>query len=507
MNVDSTAYAKLSDISHFAFIKDKVGKLPYAFVKEFQILLLQEDEKEAFVAVTNTIDSDAVQEVGLLLNKPVVSFTIPSELLQAAINICYSKKKEQSLEKKQPVQVDIKQQGVEDYDLLDEDHQDPVVQLLNKIILEAVQQGASDIHFEPKENNILIRYRIDGVLLDRYTPPIDYHMQISARLKVMAHLDIAEKRLPQDGRIKLKIGKKEIDFRISSIPVIYGERIVLRILDRGNLVLGLDALGLPADLLKTMKDLTQFPEGIILVTGPTGSGKTTTLYSALTHLNSNEMNIMTIEDPVEYKLSNISQIAVNPTIQLTFAKGLRHILRQDPDVIMIGEIRDAETATIAIQASLTGHLVMSTLHTNDAPSALTRLVDMGVEPYLLSSTVVGIIAQRLVRKICPKCKYAYAPKAEEKKRMKNHFQLETLYRGRGCEHCFGTGYKGRQGLYEILNISPQIKHQIVVNNDSNEIKRIAKEQGMKDLFSYGQKLVERGITSIEELFRVTRTIS
>ncbi|HPE84668.1 MAG TPA: GspE/PulE family protein, partial [Chlamydiales bacterium] len=367
--------------------------------------------------------------------------------------------------------------------------------------------GASDIHFEPLEKGLIVRYRIDGVLQQRHTPSRDIQNQLLTRIKVLSKLDIAEHRLPQDGRVKLKLGGRDIDFRISTVPVAYGERIVLRILDKGNVTLGLDKIGMPD--VKAFKRCISQSQGIVLVTGPTGSGKTTTLYSALSELQTSEINIMTIEDPVEYKLPGMAQIGVNTKIGLTFAKGLRHILRQDPDVVMIGEIRDKETAEIAIQASLTGHLVLTTLHTNDAPSAITRLVDMGIEPYLLSSSVIGALAQRLVRQICADCKESYTPSEEEllelgikRKELKNG----KLMRGIGCPKCFGSGYRGRCGLYELMPITPAIKRQLLESADAGGLQRIALEDGMISLRARGAKLAISGVTSSAEVLRVTRQI-
>jgi general secretion pathway protein E len=328
-----------------------------------------------------------------------------------------------------------------------------------------------------------------------------------ARIKVMAKLDIAEHRLPQDGRIKLQMGRREIDFRVSTVPVAGGERIVLRILDKGNVILGLDKLGMLPAVFEAFHQMISLPEGIVLVTGPTGSGKTTTLYSAICEMYNDTTNIMTIEDPVEYNLKGIAQIGVNPKIRLDFATGLRHILRQDPDIIMIGEIRDKETAEIAIQSSLTGHLVLSTLHTNDAPSSITRLVDMGIEPYLLSSTIVGVLAQRLVRRICPECKQSYVPTDRELESVGLHRHELTegkLYRGAGCASCYGSGYKGREGLYEMMTVNNAIKRQIVKSPDAVELRQIALGQGMVSLVNHGADLAKRGITTIAEVLCATR---
>jgi general secretion pathway protein E len=313
--------------------------------------------------------------------------------------------------------------------------------------------------------------------------------------------------LPQDGRIKLKMGRREIDFRVSTVPVAGGERIVLRILDKGNVILGLDKIGMLPNVYNEFHTLIELPEGIVLVTGPTGSGKTTTLYSAICELYNDETNIMTIEDPVEYNLKGIAQIGVQPKIKLDFATGLRHILRQDPDIIMIGEIRDVETAEIAIQAALTGHLVLSTLHTNDAPSAVTRLVDMGIEPYLLSSSLVGIVAQRLVRRICPECKQPYEPSDRELESIgveRSTLNQNVIYHGVGCPVCFGSGYKGRHGIYELLTVDNAIKKQIVKSPDAVELRRIGVDSGMTTLLDHGRELVLKGITTVAEVLRVSK---
>ncbi len=397
---------------------------------------------------------------------------------------------------------------IEIYDLLDDSTTLPgVVRFLNFIITEAIQQGASDIHFEPKENGLSIRYRIDGVLQNRLAPSQELVAQVLTRIKVMAKLDIAERRLPQDGRIKMRLGGKEIDFRVSTIPVVAGERIVLRILDKGNIILGIDKLGMPESIVKEFRRYISYPEGIILVTGPTGSGKTTTLYSALSELHNEDTNIITVEDPVEYRIKGISQMGVHPKIGLTFASGLRHILRQDPDIIMIGEIRDKETAEIAIQSALTGHLVLSTLHTNDAPSAITRLVDMGIEPYLISSCCIGIMAQRLVRTLCDHCSFSYTPAEEELTDLGvslKDLPQQALKKGKGCDQCLGSGFKGRHGIYELMPITNVIKHHILQSPEASQLKKLAQGQGMQTLRDHGKMLAIQGITTSQEIWRVTR---
>jgi general secretion pathway protein E len=383
----------------------------------------------------------------------------------------------------------------------------PVIRLVNLIITRAIELRASDIHFEPFEEQFRVRYRIDGVLHDVESPPKRLQAAIASRVKIMAKLNIAERRLPQDGRIMLRVKGKEIDFRVSSIPTIHGESIVLRILDKSSIVLDIETLGFPEDTLDGFADLIHRPHGIILVTGPTGSGKTTTLYCALEKINSPEKKIITVEDPVEYQLKGINQIQVKPAIGLTFANSLRSIVRQDPDVILIGEIRDAETAEIAIHSALTGHLVLTTLHTNDAPSAITRLIDMGTEDYLLSSTVIGILAQRLVRVACPSCREPYLPSPAVLKEMKlNSADLAGLKISevKGCEKCSNTGYWGRTGIYEFLKMTDDIQKLILGKKDSNIIKEVARKNGLRTLREDGWLKVKQGITTISEVLRVTQ---
>jgi len=379
----------------------------------------------------------------------------------------------------------------------------PVIKLVNLIIMQAVRDKASDIHIEPAEDKVLVRFRIDGILHEVQQIPKHLQSALASRIKVMAKMDISETRNPQDGRIQLKMESKNLDLRISTFPTMHGENIVMRILDKSSVILGLAELGLSKDELKEFEKVIHRPNGIILVTGPTGSGKTTTLYAALSIINSVEKNIITIEDPVEYEIPLIRQTQVNPRAGLTFANGLRSILRQDPDIIMVGEIRDKETADIAIQASLTGHLVLSTLHTNDAASSLTRLIDMGVEPFLISSSVIGILAQRLVRVICPKCKEKYIPSQETLRDLGLNQSIE-LYRGKGCMQCRNTGFGGRIGIFEMLLINEEIKNMVTARASANEIKKKALSLGMRTLYDDGMEKVKSGITTAEEVLRVTQ---
>lgn len=501
------------DLTTFSLPKEYYKKVPYSFAKKNTCIPIKEEDNVILVAIADPLNLEPLEELRLTLDKPVKAIFSSKESIDNAIHELYNTEHGAAsqliadLSKSDEVRNDGE---IEVYDLLDDGaHLAPIVKLLNLILTEAIQQGASDIHFEPLENTLRVRYRIDGVLQNRHSPAQEYQAQLMTRIKVMAKLDIAEHRLPQDGRIKLKMGRREIDFRVSTVPVAGGERIVLRILDKGNVIVGLDKIGMPLSVFEEFKKLINLSEGIVLVTGPTGSGKTTTLYSGICEIYSEETNIMTIEDPVEYNLKGIAQIGVQPKIKLDFATGLRHILRQDPDVIMIGEIRDTETAEIAIQASLTGHLVLSTLHTNDAPSAITRLVDMGIEPYLLSSSIVGVLAQRLVRKICPDCR---VPDYVTDKELQNiglkvkDLNLGHIYKGAGCASCYHSGYKGRHGIYELLIVNNEIRKQIVKSPDAVELRRIGLQSGMSTLLDHGAELVKQGFTTVAEVLRATRGV-
>ncbi|MEW6674118.1 MAG: type II secretion system ATPase GspE [Thermodesulfobacteriota bacterium] len=390
-------------------------------------------------------------------------------------------------------------------DLLDDTSDAPIIKLVNHIISQSVKARASDIHFEPYQDRFKVRYRVDGILYDLLTPPKWIQPALISRIKVMAKMNIAEKRLPQDGRLEVKIGDQDIDVRVSTIPTSFGERLVLRLLNKTGSLLKLAEIGLSSEKLALLEELVQSPNGIILVTGPTGSGKTTTLYAILTSINTPEINIITIEDPIEYQIKGISQIQVNPKINLTFAKGLRSIVRQDPDVVLVGEIRDHETAEIAVQSALTGHLVFSTLHTNDSASAITRLVDIGVEPFLISSSVVAVVAQRLIRVLCNECKEAHLPDETELKSMEvdpDRIKNRPIYRAKGCPHCFHTGYRGRIGIFEILVLNNALRSLVLKTFDSNLIKAEALKHNLITLRRDGIQKVLDGITTIEEVLRV-----
>ncbi|MCL2641044.1 MAG: type II secretion system ATPase GspE [Phycisphaerales bacterium] len=382
----------------------------------------------------------------------------------------------------------------------------PVKRLLNMVLLQAIKEKASDVHFEPFEDEFKMRYRIDGVLYEMIPPPKHIAMAITSRIKVMANLDIAERRLPQDGRIPLVVEGKAVDLRVAVLPTIFGESVVMRILDRANVQLDLDKIGMREDDLRVFRQLINKPNGIVLVTGPTGSGKTTSLYAALNELNSIEDKLITTEDPVEYDIDGIIQVQIRPEIELTFASCLRSILRQDPDIVLVGEIRDKETAIIAVQASLTGHLVFSTLHTNDAPSSVARLLDLGIEPFLITATVEGIVAQRLVRRVCVQCKEEYVPTEEqlmELELLPEDVKGKTFWRGRGCDHCNNTGYRGRLGIYEIMLFDDEIRDMVMSHASTNLLREAARKRGMRTLRASGLLGIFEGLTTIEEVVKQT----
>jgi len=390
--------------------------------------------------------------------------------------------------------------------LVQSSEEGPVIKLVNLVLMQAIKDRASDIHLEPFEKVMRLRYRIDGVLYDSTAPPKSLQSALASRIKIMASLDIAERRLPQDGRFRIKLAGRDVDLRISILPTTHGEKIVMRVLDKGNLVPNLDQLGLEPDDLLKFKRAIDAPHGMILMTGPTGSGKTSTLYAVLTQLNTPDLNIVTVEDPVEYQMMGVNQVQVKPDIGLTFADALRSILRQDPDVVMVGEIRDSETADIAVKAALTGHLVLSTLHTNDAPGAIARMVDMGIEPFLISSSVLLICAQRLMRKICPHCKEPFQVPADVIHRLglkQEEVDGQQFYRGRGCARCKETGYLGRLAILEVLPISEALREQILVDSSAKVIRDVALREGMRTLTRAGFAKVKAGLTSLDEVLRVT----
>ncbi|MDQ7786486.1 MAG: type II secretion system ATPase GspE [Thermodesulfovibrionales bacterium] len=494
--------------------------IPLSFVKNNQIFPFSRNGEELSGAVADDRGVLALSEVAKTLGLKPRPFKAGSGVILDAINRFYGQLGSAEEVMDTITGEDLSSVATEfeaPKDLLELTEEAPIIRLLNALLLQAVKERASDIHIEPYEKELDVRLRIDGVLHRVLTPPKIIQDALISRIKIMSNLDIAEKRLPQDGRIRLLLGGRDIDIRVSVIPTSHGERAVLRLLDRKQGLLGLWEVGFNRDDEKKMEDHLRRPDGIILVTGPTGSGKTTTLYAALNRIHTEEKNIITVEDPIEYQLKGVGQVQVNPKIRLTFASGLRSILRQDPDVIMIGEIRDLETAEIAMQASLTGHLVLSTLHTNDAPSALVRLIDMGIEPFLVASSLALVLAQRLVRTICPQCKIAYEPSEVEKSYFMQMHAPPTphspsrgeggtllLFKGKGCDKCKGKGYIGRLGIFELLEISNEIRPMITERMDSQRIKNQAVSQGMKTLRQDGLEKVIQGITTLEEVLRVTQ---
>jgi len=494
-----------------------VRKLPLAFLKkQCAIPIVLEDDQVA-IALADPFNVEAYDAIATVLGRQCSRVTCSASEIEQSIVRCYyqsggisSDAEDLTLEDALSADGESHHSGdgPQAEDLLNIANQAPVIKLVNKIFFQAVQSRASDIHVEPYENEARVRFRVDGVLHDISSLPKSQVAALVSRLKIMANLNIAERRLPQDGQSRIKIGQNLVDIRVSVVPTSGGERVVLRLLDKGSGELGLNDVGFSPEVLERLRELIRLAHGIILLTGPTGSGKTTTLYAAMTELNSEERNILTVEDPIEYQLPGVGQMQVKPKIDLTFASCLRHILRQDPDVIMIGEIRDVETAEIAIQASLTGHLVLSTLHTNDSASAVTRLIDMGIEPYLISSSVVAVIAQRLLRVICPQCKQPYTPSGQVISLWGETGGSSTiggqLYKGAGCENCLETGYLGRTGISELLTIDDDIKELIGKRQGSHIIKEAAIQKGMTTLREDGLRKALAGETTLEEVCRVTQ---
>ena len=487
-----------------------ICRFSISYLKRHQVVPLKGDDCIC-IGMATPAQQNLLNDFALTLGEmDIEAVLLPQQTITQLINSAFGDSKEEA--DVSDVLLDADEFGFENLDdekledLLDDSNDAPFIKLVNMILTQAVRAGASDVHIEPFRETLRVRFRLDGVLYNKHTFTKKFHAAIVSRIKIMAKLNIAEKRLPQDGRIPTTLGGREVDLRVSTLPTSHGERIVMRLLEKSTNVLGLNELGLCSSDLELLHKLTRISHGIILVTGPTGSGKTTSLYAALSAINSPDKNIMTIEDPVEYQLEGIGQIQVNTKTGLTFSEGLRSIVRQDPDVILIGEIRDKETADIAIQSALTGHLVFSTLHTNDAPSAVTRLMDMGVEPFLLSSVLRAVVAQRLVRVLCPHCKEAFIADASdvaECETLAAQMEGAALYRPTGCEHCMDTGYKGRQAIYEIMQVSEPIKNQILHTTDSNQIRSHALADGMKSLKADGCQKVLDGHTSVAEILRVS----
>jgi type IV pilus assembly protein PilB len=501
-------YVNLDDVNIEPTI---VVLIPEEMARRHQLIAIDKDEKKLTVAMANPLDVFAHDELKIRLGYDIDSVLSYGEDIDKALDEVFGVTDEwdQVIGKIETMQVTVlkeEEKEAADISTITESEEAPVIALVNLIILRAVKESASDIHIEPfGEDTLKVRYRIDGILHDVMSLPRNLQLAVISRIKIMSDLDIAERRLPQDGRIQVNVGGRKINIRVSILPAVTGESAVLRILDPSSILLELDSLGFSPDILPNFLSLIKKPNGIILVTGPTGSGKTTTLYTTLNLLNSTEKKIMTIEDPVEYRLKGISQVQAKPKIGLTFAAGLRSFLRQDPDIMLVGEIRDKETAEIAVQAALTGHIVLSTLHTNDAPSSVIRLIDMGIEPFLISSSVIGIIAQRLVRKICPKCKKGIKITPDMKKIL-DEYEISsneiTLYKGEGCPYCKDTGYKGRVAIFELMVITENIRDLVNKDVTTGKLREAAIKERMCQLKEDGIKKVCEGITTIDEVLRV-----
>jgi general secretion pathway protein E len=487
-----------------------VGRVPIGFARQHNLMGLEGNDRALLVAMADPAEWPQVQLLGRLFDVAVVPVFAPQREIQKAINTAYQQQTGQAERLLGELDADEVlrevQEAAGNEDLLDVASRAPVIKLVNLILLEAVRRRASDVHVQPYEDRLVVRFRIDGVLRDSFTPPKVLQAEIISRIKVMGAMNIAEHRLAQDGRATVEVGDRVVDLRISTLPTSFGERAVIRLLDKGLRLYRLADLGMPENVLEEFKRLIHADHGILLVTGPTGSGKSTTLYAALQEINSEELNILTLEDPIEYRLEGISQTQVNYRKGMTFASGLRHVLRQDPDIIMVGEIRDAETAHMAIQSALTGHLVFSTLHTNDAAGAVTRMLDLGVEPYLLASSLLGVVAQRLVRRICPACRKAFTPGPEDLAAWGPEsaaFAGKELARGEGCHECLHTGYSGRVGIFELLVVTEPIREAVLQHSKASSLKALAMADGMTTLRAAGLAKAAAGITTLEEVARVT----
>jgi len=487
--------------------RDISAHIPYGFARRHGVVVRELDTREARVIARKGAPAAGLIELRRRLARSLRVETVPAEEFERLLQESYEE--HQTIEGFEELEAhtdlsSVANQLPEPADLLEAEDDAPIIRLINVLLTEAVRENASDIHIEPFEDHLVVRMRVDGVLREVLRSRRAVAPLVVSRVKVMAQLDIAEKRLPQDGRISLKIAGRAVDVRVSTIPCGHGERVVMRLLDKQAGRLSLTHLGMPEPTRKLLENLIAKPHGILLVTGPTGSGKTTTLYAALTELNSSVRNIMTVEDPVEYHLDGIGQTQVNTRVQMTFARGLRAILRQDPDVVMIGEIRDLETAETAVQASLTGHLVLSTLHTNTAVGAVTRLDDMGVEPFLLSSSLIGLLAQRLVRLLCPECRKPYSPDANERKLFNLDPEADlTFYHPGGCPECNETGYRGRTGIYELVGVDEKMRRFIHDRTSEQDLEAYARTK-TPSIRAHGCQRILAGETSIEEVLRVTR---
>ena len=505
-------YVRLGDIN---IPPDVIEKVPAQMAKTYHIVPVEYDKEqnELTVVVDSADNFRATDDLSTLMGFRVTAKITDSEALENALTKCYEAQEENINELIGEIQGDSflaefegRNQSIDLDELKELSESNPVKKLLNLVLLQAIRDKASDVHFEPFENEYKMRYRIDGVLYEMVPPPKYIAAALSSRIKVMANLDIAERRLPQDGRISLTVHGNPVDLRVSVLPTMFGESVVLRVLDRSQLSLDLGKLGLNQDDIKIVHQLIRKPNGIIIVTGPTGCGKTTTLYAALTELNDVETKVITTEDPIEYDLDGIIQVQMKSDIGLTFARCLRHILRQDPDVVMVGEIRDLETSEIAAQASLTGHIVFTTLHTNDAPSSIARLLDLGVEPFLITATLEGIVAQRLVRKICKGCKMLYEPteiQLSELGLTPADIKGKKFYYGQGCKRCNNTGYRGRTGIFEIMVFNDELRELIMNHASTSVLRAAAQKAGMRLLRDSGLAAIYNGITTIEEVVKET----
>ena len=493
--------------------KDVIDKVPASVAKIYTIMPIGYEENALTIAIADPLNVSVFDDLRFIVGMNIKGAVASEEDLRDAIQQYYGTEGE-TIEDILGVFTEkmeiLPTEEMEDVATLqDLASRAPVIKLLNMILLQGVRERASDIHFEPFEQEYKVRYRVDGVLYEVARPPKSLSLGLASRIKVMANLDIAERRLPQDGRIMVSIEGKDVDLRISTLPTIFGESVVMRVLDRSTVSLSLDQIGMLDEMKNTMRRLIQKPNGIILATGPTGCGKTTTLYSCLREVNKVESKVITTEDPVEYDIKGIIQVPISPKVGLTFATSLRHILRQDPDIIMVGEVRDAETAQIAIQASLTGHLVFSTLHTNDAPSAITRMIDMGIEPFLITSSLEAILAQRLVRTICPNCKEEYMPEPGALEDLGISLDLaktKKFYRGAGCSKCSHTGYRGRTGVFELLIMNDELRSLVIDKSHTEVIKKMAIESGMKTILEDGLQKIYNGVTTIEEVLKELQTM-
>jgi general secretion pathway protein E/type IV pilus assembly protein PilB len=504
--------AEFVEIAEQTIEDDVISSVPRSVAHQYKVVPLYQDDLSVTVAMSDPSDLDVIDALGQALNKEVKISVADEDEIEDALKQYYGAAKDDSVSKliqditEGDVQISTLGEVSVEEDGGAVDADTPIIKLVNTMIVEAFRLGASDIHLEPLAARFRMRYRIDGVCHEQKSPPRRLQASVISRLKIMSEMDIAEKRVPQDGRIQANVGGKSIDLRVSCLPTTHGESIVMRLLDKEGLKLGLGQLGFLADDQQTFEKLIQLPDGILLVTGPTGSGKTTTLYSCLNYINKPDRKIITVEDPVEYLLEGINQVQVNTAVDLTFANALRAMLRQAPNVVMLGEIRDYETASIAINASLTGHLVFSTLHTNDAPSAVTRLTDIGVKPFLIASATRCLMAQRLVRKVCPKCEAPTTPDKSDLLALgldPDKIKDPNFLAGKGCDKCNGTGHKGRFGLFEVFVVDDESRKMIVNKVTTTELRRRAREVGMRTLREDGARKAVAGMTTANEVLRVT----